>query len=380
MAIQGPLRELGIHDVFQLLDLSRKTGVLRVRSELRQNEGTIWFETGAVVAATVRSNPHRIGDVLLRAGKVGEEDLLRVSEMQRGGDKRRMGEILVAIGALSARDLERQVRVQVEEVVFTVLNWSEGYFVFEEGTAGDIPRDANLRIGTEALLMEGARRIDEWSRIQGRIPHLGVVAQLAHCNGEEPYTLNLTPFEWRVLAACDGTLDARSTARALAASEFEVAKTLFGLEAAGVIVLQDPAAATAASGQDPATLARQAEEFLRRGDAPAARTVAEALIAALPDDARGHLLLGRSLLAEQRWTEAEVSLRDAARLAPGDGRALRLLGHARARAGRYEDALQAWRDWLALPARPPEEDRRLAEVTRLSDAARALAEGMRGAV
>ena len=32
MAIEGPLRELGIHDVFQLLDLSRKTGMLRVTS------------------------------------------------------------------------------------------------------------------------------------------------------------------------------------------------------------------------------------------------------------------------------------------------------------------------------------------------------------
>ena len=43
MAIQGPLRELGIHDVFQLLDLGRKTGALLITSELRQNEGTIWF-------------------------------------------------------------------------------------------------------------------------------------------------------------------------------------------------------------------------------------------------------------------------------------------------------------------------------------------------
>ena len=32
MPIEGPLRELGIHDVFQLLDLARKTGVLKVTS------------------------------------------------------------------------------------------------------------------------------------------------------------------------------------------------------------------------------------------------------------------------------------------------------------------------------------------------------------
>ena len=46
MAIEGPLRELGIHDVFQLLDLSRKTGVLSVISELRDNEGRVYFDGG----------------------------------------------------------------------------------------------------------------------------------------------------------------------------------------------------------------------------------------------------------------------------------------------------------------------------------------------
>ena len=51
MAIEGPLRELGIHDVFQLLDLSRKTGTLAVTSELRDNEGTVHFRNGRVVAA-----------------------------------------------------------------------------------------------------------------------------------------------------------------------------------------------------------------------------------------------------------------------------------------------------------------------------------------
>ena len=57
MAIEGPLRELGIHDVFQLLDLSRKTGRLRVTSALRDNEGTVYFKDGRVVSATVRSKP-----------------------------------------------------------------------------------------------------------------------------------------------------------------------------------------------------------------------------------------------------------------------------------------------------------------------------------
>src|SRR5437667_297543 len=180
MAIEGPLRELGIHDVFQLLDLSRKTGVLRVTSELRHNAGTVYFDGGTIIFAEIRTNPHPLGAVLLRTGKITEGDLERGRDMQqRQGDKRRIGEILVALGAITPRELERQVRFQIEEVVFEMMSWREGYFSFTEGPLTDVATDATVRIPTEALLMEGARRIDEWSRIEGRIPHLGVVPTLA---------------------------------------------------------------------------------------------------------------------------------------------------------------------------------------------------------
>src|ERR1700704_6235789 len=123
MAIEGPLRELGIHDVFQLLDLSRKTGVLRVTSELRHNAGTISFENGAIIYAEIHSNPHPLGALLLRTGRITEGDLERARDMQtRGGDHRRLGEILVELGAITPRELQRQVRFQIEEVVFEVMS------------------------------------------------------------------------------------------------------------------------------------------------------------------------------------------------------------------------------------------------------------------
>src|SRR5881227_3912750 len=140
MPIEGPLRELGIHDVFQLLDLSRKTGVLRVTSELRHNAGTISFEGGAIIFAEIRSNPHPLGALLLRAGKIAEADLERARDMQeRQGDKRRLGDILVSLGAITPRELERQVRFQIEEVVFEVMSWREGYFSFSDGSGSDLP-------------------------------------------------------------------------------------------------------------------------------------------------------------------------------------------------------------------------------------------------
>src|SRR5881296_411615 len=244
MPIEGPLRELGIHDVFQLLDLSRKTGVLRVTSELRHNAGTISFEGGAIVFAEIRSNPHPLGALLLRTGKITEADLERARDMQeRQGDGRRLGEILVSLGALTPRELERQVRFQIEEVVFEVMGWREGYFSFTEGPLTDAPTEAAVRIPTEALLMEGARRIDEWSRIEGRIPHLGVVPMLAPPQEGGEGELDLLPPEWEMLAMIDGARDVRAIAAELGRSEFEVAKTLFGLDSAGIVVLADPGTA-----------------------------------------------------------------------------------------------------------------------------------------
>src|SRR5689334_17533518 len=202
MAIEGPLRELGIHDVFQLLDLSRKTGLLRVTSELRHNAGTIYFDDGKIIFAEIRSNPHPLGALLLRTGKISEADLERARDMQqRQGDKRRLGEILVSLGAITPRELQRQVRFQVEEVVFEVMSWREGYFSFTEGPLTDVPTEAMVSIPTEALLMEGARRIDEWSRIEGRIPHLGVVPTLAppqDSGMEGGGGLDLLPPEWEM--------------------------------------------------------------------------------------------------------------------------------------------------------------------------------------
>jgi hypothetical protein len=89
VAIEGPLQELGIHDVFQLLDLSRKTGTLTVVSELRDNEGTVLFENGKIVSANIRSNPHRLGDLLIRSGRLTDADMARAQAAQQRGDGRR---------------------------------------------------------------------------------------------------------------------------------------------------------------------------------------------------------------------------------------------------------------------------------------------------
>jgi tetratricopeptide (TPR) repeat protein len=331
VALEGPLKDLHIQDVFQLLDLGRKSGVLRVTSELRQTAGTVCFDRGGVVAAAVGSDQQPLGGRLVRNGKITPADLDRARGMQNGGDGRRLGDILVGLGAISRRELERQLKAQIEEAVFELLRWSEGYFRFEEGANCHAAVESPVRFPTEALLMEAARRIDEWSRIGSKVSHLRLVPRLPEEQGTE--TLDLVPFEWEVLAAVDGTRDLHSLAEVLGRSEFEVARTVYGLTNAGIVVLDDPAhpGQEAEPGRDLAAFLVPAREALAQGQYDLAAGALEELLRADP------------LMPEAR----------------------RLLGVCYAALGRYGESLDCWVSWSRLHTRTPGEESEGSTVERL---------------
>jgi hypothetical protein len=239
MPIEGPLKELSIHDVFQLLDLSRKTGRLHVSSELRDDEGEVYFHGGRVVHANIRSKPLTVEDLLLQSGRITEEDLGRARDFEKQlGNGASAADILVQAGAVTSREIERVERQQVESVVFELMSWREGFFTFEEVAADDVPGQGRLQVPTESLLMEAARRIDEWSRIADVVPDTLTVPALAPPLEGHETQLDLLPNEWEVLSMIDGERDVASIAAALTRSEFDVARIVFGLVATGVVVIR----------------------------------------------------------------------------------------------------------------------------------------------
>jgi hypothetical protein len=242
MAIEGPLRELGIHDVFQLLDLSRKTGMLRVSSEMREDEGVVFFDGGRVVQAAIRSKAVATELALVQSGRVTESDLARARARQSNGHGTDdIIDVLVEIGAITHKELDRQLRLQIESVVFELMSWREGFFSFEERGRDDMPADVRITVSTESLLMEGARRIDEWSRIEDLVPDLAVIPELAPVDSDrEGAMLDLLPHEWQVLTMIDGGRDLRAIAASLARDEFEIAKIAYGLATTGIVVIQPP--------------------------------------------------------------------------------------------------------------------------------------------
>ena len=372
MAIEGPLRELGIHDVFQLLDLSRKTGRLRVSSALRDNEGTVYFKDGRVVSAIVRSNPHPLGAMLLRAGKITDDDLARARvEQQAPAETRKLGEILVSHGVLSQRELDRQVRRQIEAVVFELMSWQEGFFSFSEVELDGATADATTSVTTEALLMEGARRIDEWARIQHRIAHVGVIASLVTTDTAHSSSLDLLPHEWEVLAAVDGESDLRAVASSLGRSEFEVARIAFGLVAIGVIAVREPASTNQTPGEpaELATLLNDARDALREQRSDEALSFGATAVALAPRDPEARLLMARALFQLNREQEGEEELHRSLELDGRNATALMESARLSARRGNLGLAITHWQRVAQLsPGSPLADQARdaIAHASRLT--------------
>ncbi len=386
MPIEGPLKELGLHDVFQLLDLSRKTGVLRITSQLRNNDGTVFFDRGAIVFALVRSNPQRLGERLVHLGKITPAELEHARTVQqREGGKRRLGKIFVEMGMLAPRELEREVERHIEEVVFELLSWREGFFSFSEGSLEGAPADSLVQLPTEKVLMEGARRIDEWSRIEAQVPHLGVVPALApleaaKTGAQTAPVLDLRPAEWAVLAEVDGSRDLRQIAATLHMAEFDVSRTVFGLVATGVVLLHDPAARRPRAGSDVETLVAAAEMRLKTGEVAAAKEAAQAALALQPETARAHLALGRAQLAAGQHAEAVEECRRAIRLAPDLADAYRWCGFALAASGRFQEAREVWERWqkMADGKAAAEQRREVADALAATVSLERLLKGERG--
>ena len=355
MAIEGALAELSIQDVLQLLELAHKTGVLTVRSERLNDEAIVHLSRGAIVFAVRRRSTRRLGQLLIRAGKLTQRELDRALELQRTDPTRRLAEILLEMGSVGEEELERQLRFQMEETIYEVMPWDEGYFKFEE--RGEIGEQRLLaRVRVESLLMEGARRIDEWTRLEAKVPSPEAVPVLAANADREMTPLELRSDEWEVLAEIDGDRDVRQLAADLGRSAFDVAKIIYGLVSTGVLEVTERL--TRIPELELKGAVDEVELLLHNGRAEEAQKLAAQLETSFPDRADLALLSGRTLLAQNRMRAATESFSRAVGLDPLAMDAHYLLGFAAIRTGELERATKAWETFLRLA--PNGEPRQLA--------------------
>ena len=178
MAFQGSLKELPLPDIIQLVSVSGKTGAF------------------SLVRDGVAS-----GEIFLRGGQIVHA---------HAGD---------LVG---------------EEAVYELAIWPEGEFVFTHGLESDV---STIQKSNTNLLMEAARRIDEWQVLSKRIPSTRLVPVFT--NQAATTSVSLTPQEWMLICKVDERRSIEEIAVGLAMSPFETCKLLYGLITSGLVALKE---------------------------------------------------------------------------------------------------------------------------------------------
>lgn len=192
MSFQGSIQELPVPDIIQLVSVSGKTGMFTlVRGSER---GYIYLKNGQMVHA-------RVGDLT------------------------------------------------GEEAVYTLAIWSTGDFQF---TPGEEPETPSIKRSNTSLLMESARRLDEWKVLSRKIPGLDFVPVLVARDAAEPVALS--PPEWNLVIRIDGRKTVEELARAAESSSFDTAKVLYGLVTAGLVEMRGRDASRPPAAPSPALL------------------------------------------------------------------------------------------------------------------------------
>ena len=220
--LNGDLSSVSLADVISLLNLSRKTGVLRcIRgAETR----TIFWEQGEVVFARSNSVRDSLGCFLVRRGLITEE--------QNGESARRItpdlrhGKVLVRLGYLTTEQLWWAVKNQVLEIVYSLFHWTSGYFEFVEGPI-ESREKITLAVPTTKIVMEGVRRLDEWNKFATRIRDATVVLEPVPKGRTGAREQEASAEEKKILLLVDGRRSVGEISRLSGQGEFETYAALY---------------------------------------------------------------------------------------------------------------------------------------------------------
>jgi hypothetical protein len=179
MSLKGSLSSINLADIMQLVANSKQTGRF-VLSRANGQKGAIYLKAGEIVHAEV--------------------------DEYKG-----------------------------EDAIFTVISWDDGEFVFEEGafeTGSSVIRPIT------SLLMESARRIDEWKLLRKKIGSIDAIPEFSSIDRQERRKISLSTMEWVIIAKIDGRKSINEISRDCGVNIYDTSRIIYGMVTSDLIKLK----------------------------------------------------------------------------------------------------------------------------------------------
>ena len=238
--LEGSLNCFTLSDILQLLGFSGQTGTLTLKQGW--NTRTICFEKGRLTYIAATTRLATIGELLLRAGKLTQQQLQAALVAAEQSD-RDLAAILLELGWATADDLKHCQDQLLEETIYSLFLWRNCRFTFDSGVL-DKANGFAIDIATERLVIDGTRRVDEWIDISSVVPSMRMTflasSPLGSSPGDSAAATDLSEQDRRVLEQIDNRRDGVAIALACGLTQFETARSLAQLSRAGLAQAKPP--------------------------------------------------------------------------------------------------------------------------------------------
>jgi hypothetical protein len=166
MALEGSIQEFGLTEIFQLILIQKKEGILTLSRE--KEIVCVHFKEGQIIRAGDENEDENFGNAVIKNKKL-TTDQMKKGLLEQKSKKQPLAATLVALGYISPPEIKKLHRLVAEEAIFSLFNWKTGHYKFEQK---EILYDPDLvePLSTEFTLMETMRQIDEWPLLLKKIP------------------------------------------------------------------------------------------------------------------------------------------------------------------------------------------------------------------
>jgi hypothetical protein len=194
------LKEFQLHKILIDLHSNNKTGTLTVKTPVFIKK--IYVDKGEVIFASSTWKDDRLGEVLLKGGKINLEQYEEsVRFLKMTGKK--LGTILVELGYLTPKELFWAVKYQAKEIIYSLFSLECAEYEFVEG---EIPQKdiLTLKIHLGSLIYEGLKRIDNFTRIKRELPDFRYPLSISIGTSSLFEGIELSPMQKGILSMIDG--------------------------------------------------------------------------------------------------------------------------------------------------------------------------------
>lgn len=160
---RGQLDSMDLATVLQMLNAREKTGILQLTRE--HAKSAICLFNGNIIAAS-DSTGLRLGQILVNNGML-TPNRLRIALKTARNSSKLLGDVLVRLGYVDEGTLKEVIHQQVQEAVLELFFWTSGVFEYRDCLI-DFDRRHMRELSTIEIIMESARRMDEWSELRDR--------------------------------------------------------------------------------------------------------------------------------------------------------------------------------------------------------------------